>query len=174
MIMQKNEVEFLKQNNLIEGVTEDLSLDMAKEAWTFLKTQNTLSLPIIKQAHKILMLFQDIEEKYKGEFRDVMVYVSNLEMHKARDIETLLERWLADANNTISLGGTEAIPNQYLKDVIKSHVEFENIHPFIDGNGRIGRMLMNWIYLKMGMDLMIIKDSEKRAYYEWFGNVGSK
>jgi len=48
------------------------------------------------------------------------------------------------------------------------HINFEKIHPFIDGNGRIGRMLLNWQRVKLGLPVLVIKESEKQEYYKWF------
>lgn len=50
------------------------------------------------------------------------------------------------------------------------HEKFERIHPFYDGNGRTGRMLMNLILLKSGLPPLIVKNSERKEYY----NVLSK
>ena len=49
-----------------------------------------------------------------------------------------------------------------------SHIAYERIHPFIDGNGRTGRMFMNWQRLKAGLPILVIKEKEKQEYYKWF------
>jgi Fic family protein len=48
------------------------------------------------------------------------------------------------------------------------HIRYEHIHPFVDGNGRTGRMFMNWERLKAGLPLLVIKESKKYDYYDWF------
>jgi len=48
------------------------------------------------------------------------------------------------------------------------HIHFEKIHPFVDGNGRMGRILMNWQRVKVGLQPLIIWASERQAYYAWF------
>jgi hypothetical protein len=51
----------------------------------------------------------------------------------------------------------------------KAHVAFETIHPFVDGNGRIGRILMNWQRLQEGLPILIIHEGpEQMEYYKWF------
>jgi Fic family protein len=55
------------------------------------------------------------------------------------------------------------------------HVEFENIHPFEDGNGRTGRMIYYAMRIKMGLDLGIIYSWSKGNYYKWFkSNTSNK
>lgn len=49
------------------------------------------------------------------------------------------------------------------------HLTFETIHPFNDGNGRIGRVLLNLQLNKLGFPNVIIRDKEKQLYYQAFG-----
>ena len=45
------------------------------------------------------------------------------------------------------------------------HAKFENIHPFADGNGRTGRLLMNYLLLLLDYPPVIIHEEDRRAYY---------
>lgn len=76
----------------------------------------------------------------------------------ARDMRALLERYNARDNVTID-------------DIIEFHAEFEYIHPFQDGNGRVGRLIALKECLKNNVIPFIIEDSKKSFYYrglsEW-------
>ena len=63
-----------------------------------------------------------------------------------------------------------------LRDIVEFHVKFERIHPFQDGNGRIGRLIMLKECLKYGIVPFIIEDDIKMFYYrglkEWDNEEG--
>ena len=50
------------------------------------------------------------------------------------------------------------------------HLDFENIHPFNDGNGRIGRVLINFQLEQLHLPSIIIRDKEKQHYYRAFSD----
>ena len=60
---------------------------------------------------------------------------------------------------------------QYESDIVTAevhkiariHAEFENIHPFVDGNGRIGRVVNNYLLIRAGFPPIIVRNKEKQA-----------
>ena len=48
--------------------------------------------------------------------------------------------------------------------ITAGHIEFEKIHPYLDGNGRTGRMLMNFLLLREGIAPLIIKKADREIY----------
>ncbi len=58
----------------------------------------------------------------------------------------------------------------FLDKIAQFHLEFETVHPFNDGNGRIGRVIMNYQLQRIGFPGVIVRDREKKDYYQAFGD----
>jgi len=151
--------EFLKESNAIEGVYDVASFEQAKRAWEYLIKQDILTIGVILKTHKILMLNQNLLPNEKGYFRTVPVWVAGRSGIDYRMIEpTLLMQFVFETMRAYPAPDWKAL-----------HIKYEQIHPFVDGNGRTGRMFMNWTRIKRcGLPLLIIKANERQKYYEWF------
>jgi Fic family protein len=96
-----------------------------------------------------------------GYYRRVQVYVGNYVPPKAEIVPIMMQGWIQAFNDKIN-------PAMY------NHLAFEHIHPFIDGNGRVGRLLWAWDLLADNRPVQPILDYyvgddffQKRAsYYE--------
>ncbi len=109
------------------------------------------------------MLIGGINDSIAGRFRREGEYV-RIGTHVApapEHLERMLESLLTDYANDHESYDLDAIA--------RFHLEFEHIHPFNDGNGRIGRVLINWQLLRHGFPSIIIRDKEKQVYYRAFG-----
>lgn len=106
-----------------------------------------------------LMLIGGIDDKIAGRFRNPHEYV-RVGSHIApapEHVEQLLDNLLTDY---------ESSHDEYFLDRISHfHLEFERIHPFVDGNGRIGRVLVNLQLMLYGYSSVIIRNKGKRDYY---------
>jgi Fic family protein len=121
------------------------------------KKDGTLNKETILLLHK--MLIGGINDDIAGRFRAEHEYV-RVGTHIApapEHIERLLDNLLADY---------ESSHDEYFLDRIsRFHLEFERIHPFVDGNGRIGRVLINMQLMLHGYPSAIIRNKGKRDYY---------
>lgn len=153
--------EFLKESNAIEEVYDDLSLERSVRAWFYLLDFDSLSPALIKQTHKLLMIGQPIHDFERGYWRQQRIWIGN-NLVPWEFIPQAMDEWVKDAMTSVKVPGPDG---HHIK---LDHISFERIHPFIDGNGRMGRLLMNWQRVKAKLPILVIKESEKADYYEWF------
>lgn len=153
----KNVVEFLCESNAIEGVYDEDSLDQALYAWKYLSGEKKLDYGVLLKTHKVLMLHQKLYPNEKGYFRQIQVYIGGNEALHFSQIRVALYGWLKLVNDELCLRDWQSL-----------HVMYEGIHPFVDGNGRTGRMFMNWQRQRFGLPILVIKEVEKQDYYKWF------
>ena len=157
--------EFLKESNAIEGVYDDDSLVQARYAWDYLVTEKVMTPGVVLKTHKILMLHQPLLPDERGYFRKIGVRVGNDIKMDWQNIYPAIAQWCEHMNHTITL---EAGQTEVETMCVSLHIQYEDIHPFVDGNGRTGRMFLNWWRVQRGISLKVIKESEKFDYYKWF------
>lgn len=148
--------QHIRQSNLIEGIDSRHEDELSLYAWAWLCEQETISQPVVLELHRLITCNQ-LPKAESGHYREIQVYVgwhvppapviAKAEMYGW--ITGLMERW------------QDLDP----KDM---HVRFEKIHPFVDGNGRTGRMLMWWHEKKLGRQPTLITFKESKDYYQWF------
>ena len=108
------------------------------------------------------MLTGGINDAIAGRFRRQGEYV-RVGTHIApppEHVERMMEHTLFIYENDID--------SYFLDKIAQFHLEFETIHPFCDGNGRIGRVIINFQLLELGFPRIIIRNRTKRTYYQAF------
>ena len=146
--------EFLVQSNYIENERTQQAHDDARVAWDYLVQADELTKFTLKETHKFLL--RNLAPDWAGRYRKVNVIVGSRFCTQWEEVPTRIDVLL----------GTK--PDGW--DEIKSwHIAFEWCHPFRDGNGRTGRITMNWQRIKQGLPLLIIHEGEEQQkYYRWF------
>ena len=132
---------------------QEFALNFLKE---IIKRNEPLSLRLIREFHS-LVLNDDIENR--GKFKQ-----SNNEILGAGFETTPYYLVEEELTELIEKYNSNKVDNLVTK-VSHFHADFEKIHPFIDGNGRTGRLLLNLELMKNGYPITVIRNEEREEYY---------
>lgn len=136
---------------------------------TYIETkskESELNFDIILALHK--MLISNIRDDIAGRFRKEgeWVRVGDHIAPNPLEVTDRLQKVLTEYNSN----STESI----IKNIAKFHLGFEYIHPFCDGNGRIGRVLNNYLLMRGGYVSINIKFIDRPMYYDAFREFQTK
>ena len=176
-------VEFTYNSNAIEGntltlretdmVLRGLTIDQKsfkehmevighKEAFDYVRQLVSENAPISEKIIKDIHYFVLADKKDdRGVYRRVPVRIMGAAHEPVQPylivpkMEELLERYKSSEEDIVT-------------KMARFHIEFEGIHPFIDGNGRTGRLLVNLELMKAGFPPIDIKFTDKLKYYQAF------
>ena len=121
--------------------------------------EERLSEYSIKQIHSLIL--KNIDDENKGKYRTTNVIISGAE-HKppqSFEVQSKMEEFIKNYNEKV----TKLHPIELASFV---HIEFVKIHPFIDGNGRTSRLLMNLELIKAGFPPVVIELEDRLEYYK--------
>ena len=163
LIFETNTVdvgEGVPVDDIIETVNHFRAIDYVIDT-----AEDPLTEAIIKELHRILK--QSTKDSALawfavGDYKKRANVVGGRETAKPKDVPAKMKALLAEY---------EKIDTVTVNDIIRFHYEFERIHPFQDGNGRVGRLIALKECLRYGIVPFIIEDSKKMFYYrglsEW-------
>ena len=128
--------------------------------------EQELTLEVILSLHK--MLISNIRDDVAGRFRkdDEYVHVGNHIAPNPKEVVDRLEKMLTEYN--------AASHENIIKRIARLHLTFEHTHPFVDGNGRIGRVINNYLLIREGFVPINIKFIDRKKYYEAFKEFDEK
>ena len=121
--------------------------------------EDKLSEYSIKQIHSLIL--KNIDDENKGKYRTTNVIISGAE-HKppqSFEVQSQMQEFIKKYNENI----TKLHPIELASFI---HIEFVKIHPFIDGNGRTSRLLMNLELIKAGFPPVVIELEDRLEYYK--------
>ena len=155
----------VKVDDIVETVNHFRCIDLAIEG-----ANTKLSESFLKQLHYILKTGTTDAQKswFKvGDYKMIENEVGGSETVRPEDVGSEMKTLLADYNSKSEIT---------FDDILDFHVRFESIHPFQDGNGRVGRLIMFKECLKHNIVPFIITEELKMFYYrgikEWKNERG--
>ncbi len=142
----------------LEAINHAQAVDYIKELSTKLKGHQYISEADVLAIHKIILT--RINDLWAGRYRATEIFIRGVdtEFPLPRQVPPLMKdffRWLE--------GQQENHPVRIAAD---AHFKLVSIHPFVDGNGRTARLLMNLILLLNGYPMAIIKNEERTQYLD--------
>lgn len=113
----------------------------------------------IKNIHALIL--REIDQKNSGKYRKENVVISGAKHipPKHYDIHPLMLKLLLEYHH-------DWVDYHPVVNATLLHGEFVKIHPFIDGNGRTSRLLLNFEFMKYGYTPIIIKNDNRATYYD--------
>ncbi len=162
--LSENDTRYIYETNTVDGSnnTDDI-IEVANHFKAFDYILDSIFEPIgedlIKKLHSILKSSTSdsrLEWFNVGEYKKKKNIVGGSDTSAPKDVELHIRKLLLDYL---------AIQNKSFEDIVDFHYKFEKIHPFQDGNGRVGRLLMFRECLKREITPFIIEDDLKMYYY---------
>ena len=168
--ISEEEVSEILHKKKAENAEEIETKGVAKGLEYIRKTKEDLSLDLLLKLHKFCF---DGSKDFAGKFRKVNVVVKNSAgqvLHSG-----VLKEELRDYLNDF-IEWYKENKNKFKPLVLAAiiHNQFEYIHPFQDGNGRVGRLLLNFILLKNNYPLINIMLEDRAKYYKTLQEYSKK
>ena len=152
------------------SVREFYEVDNHRQAFEFmmdmLRQDEPLSVALIQEMHSKLT---DRLHYDRGQFKKNDNRIVGAEFKTALPAETpgLMIQLVDNLNHRLEVANDD---DEKIEAIVDSHIQFERIHPFSDGNGRTGRMIMNYSLLKEKLPPFIVHKSDRGVYIERLAN----
>lgn len=178
-------VEFTYNSNAIEGntltlketamVLEGMTIDQKplkdhleaighRDAFLYIQDVAKQDIPIsefvIKNIHSLVLMNQPED---KGVYRRIPVRIMGAYTEPVPPY--LIEPKMTEL---LAVNEERKATMNIVERIARFHLEFEGIHPFIDGNGRTGRLIMNLDLIRNGYPAINVKFADRKKYYDAF------
>lgn len=148
----------LSSNSFLENYTQKANEEVLSlfKGHKFIFTKPALNIETLLQTHKYVLYF---DPDNAGVFRNIPVRIGDKNLLPFEDIPASIERLFSGI----------VLTNDNIFEVISEfHLRFENIHPFVDGNGRTGRLLINLMLIQKNYLPINLKFTDRSKYYRAF------
>ncbi len=103
-------------------------------------------------------IFGETKSDIAGKYRDYLVHVGIYRAPDWQEVNRMMDELITFIERSKKMNPVEL--------AARTHYQFEKVHPFGDGNGRIGRLLMNHILWHSGYPMLIIEYKKRKSYYK--------
>lgn len=172
--LTKEQTRYIFETNTLGITTENTRIDDIIETVNHFRcidyiidhSTDRITETHIKQLH--LILKKSTSDSHKpwfatGDYKRLANEVGGEETVQPKEVHKHVKKIVLDYNS---------IKKVEFDDILNFHVQFERIHPFQDGNGRVGRLIMFWQCLQCGIVPFIITEELRLYYYRGIQNWG--
>ena len=173
--LSKEQTRFIFETNTLGITTESMSVDDIMETVNHFRcidyvidhAMDKITETHIKQLHAILKM--NTYDSHKdwfavGDYKRLPNEVGGGETVQPKEVHKRMKALISEYN---------AFKNVEFDDILNFHVLFERIHPFQDGNGRVGRLLLFWQCLQSAHVPFVITEELRLFYYRGIQNWGN-
>jgi Fic family protein len=119
-----------------------------------------LTEDIIKELHSLL--YVGASEDFRGQYRTDYITIPHARnLPPVRHISYYMNKLFEEYNNEMN-------KMDIIEKISLFHIKFENIHPFQDGNGQVGRLIINYQLMRAGYPFISLKNKNKKEYIKAF------
>ena len=164
-IFETNTLGITAENTHIDDILETVNHFRCID-YIIVHATEKITEPHVKQLHSILKNNTSDSQKSwfaVGDYKRLANEVGGEETVQPHDVHKRMKTLLAEYN---------ANKHVTFDNILDFHVQFERIHPFQDGNGRVGRLLIFWQCLQSGIVPFIITEELRMFYYRGLQNWG--
>jgi len=138
-----------------EAINHKKAIDYVE---SLVKEKTKIQEKDVLQLHNLIMMNIDVREK--GQYRTSNVYIAQAEFIPVDSMQVY--GLMLDFYDYINKNPEKLNPVEL---AAMAHFKLAHIHPFVDGNGRMARLLMNLILMRAGFPIVVILSSDRKQYY---------